>query len=563
MIPPQLLVAPESHPPTTPPPVFTDVELYDTLASCRRVWVRGRVLLTNPPPGPVRSWWPQWRRPSAEAASLPPVQLRTEVSGATLAAEVPLQPTGDFEACFEIDLPPARRGWRVARHEITVAGQNKRVCSVVLTPSSRAHTGLVVVLPLAFSDEPDAVLKLPRAVAAGLADLSRLHAEQPQPCPVYYLGVVPPDAPPLHARLALAAVSLGLPNGHFVLPAVPREEAPAALAATLERLRWLLADTLDLVVVNREPSAEEALQQTIHALSPVAEGQKPEAAVVARFVSAHDSPRAGSSALRPLTPEMELRPLRGHSVPRYPVVFCHGMLAMTLLRMQIPEDTNYFIHLAPFFRERGIRALYPNVTPTGGVVARAAELREQIRAWTDEPVNIIAHSMGGLDARYLITHLDFAKRVRSLTTVSTPHQGTAVADWFCLNFRERVPLLLTLEAFGINVDGFSDCRPAACRAFNAATPDAPGVRYYSYGGAVSSDRVSPLLRRAWNVLTPLEGPNDGLVSVRSAHWGEYLGTLAVDHFGQTPDGLFVRPGENFDSLGFFARLVEDLARRGL
>jgi hypothetical protein len=50
--------------------------------------------------------------------------------------------------------------------------------------------------------------------------------------------------------------------------------------------------------------------------------------------------------------------------------------------------------------------------------------------------------------------------------------------------------------------------------------------------------------------------------VASAHWGEYLGTLAVDHFAQTPDGLFVRPGETFDSVGFFARLVEDLARRG-
>jgi hypothetical protein len=258
--------------------VFTDVELYDTLGSCRRLWVRGRVLLTNPPPGPARSWWPQWRRPSSEVSALPPVQLRTEVSGTTLTAEVPLQPTGDFEACFEADLPPARRGWRVARHQITVAGQSKRACSVVLTPSSQAHTGLVVVLPLAFSDEPDAALKLPRAVAAGLADLSRLHAEQPQPCPVYYLGVVPPEAHHLHARLALAAVSLGLPNGHFVLPAVPREDAPAALAATLERLRWLLADTLDLVVVNRESTAEEALQQSIQSLPAVAEGQKPDVA---------------------------------------------------------------------------------------------------------------------------------------------------------------------------------------------------------------------------------------------------------------------------------------------
>jgi hypothetical protein len=42
-----------------------------------------------------------------------------------------------------------------------------------------------------------------------------------------------------------------------------------------------------------------------------------------------------------------------------------------------------------------------------------------------------------------------------------------------------------------------------------------------------------------------------------------LGMLSVDHFAQTPDGLFVRPGENFDALTFYSHLVEDLAHRGL
>jgi triacylglycerol lipase len=245
------------------------------------------------------------------------------------------------------------------------------------------------------------------------------------------------------------------------------------------------------------------------------------------------------------------------------VVFCHGMLAMTMLRMQMPEDTNYFSHLRPFLRERGIEALYPNVEPTGGVAERAEQLRDLIRHWTDEPINLIAHSMGGLDARYLITHLGMADRVASLMTVATPHRGTAVADWFCLNFRSRVPLLLTLEAFGINVDGFRDCRTDMCRTFNDRIPDDPRVCYFSYTAAVPSSRVSPLLRRAWNILTPAEGPNDGLVSMHSAAWGEVLGTLSVDHFAQTPDGLFVRPGESFDALNFYSRLIEDLAHRGL
>jgi triacylglycerol lipase len=361
-------------------------------------------------PSRQRRWWKRWRRtPPPEP---PTAHVRTQIGGASLEADVPVRPDGSFEVSFTSELPAARRGWRIARHHITVAEHSLRACNVVLRAPADSGSGLIVVLPLEFTYEAEGV----------------------------------------------------------------------------QRLRC---------------------------------------------------------------------------VPRHPVVFCHGMLAMTMLRMQIPEDCNYFTHLRPFLRERGIEALYPNVEPTGGVAARAEQLRDLIRHWTDEPVNLIAHSMGGLDARYLISRLGKAAQVASLTTIAAPHHGTTVADWFCLNYRQRVPLLLTLEAFGINVDGFRDCRTDACRDFNERTPDAPGVRYFSYTAAVPSSRVSPLLRRAWNILTPAEGANDGLVSVRSAVWGEVLGTLSVDHFAQTPDGLFVRPGENFDALHFYSRLIEELAHRGL
>ena len=82
------------------------------------------------------------------------------------------------------------------------------------------------------------------------------------------------------------------------------------------------------------------------------------------------------------------------------------------------------------------------------MAARAAELRAQILRWTDGPVNLVAHSMGGLDARYLITHLNMAEQVRSLTTVSTPHRGTYLVDWFFQNYNQRVPLFLASRPWG-------------------------------------------------------------------------------------------------------------------
>jgi triacylglycerol lipase len=258
----------------------------------------------------------------------------------------------------------------------------------------------------------------------------------------------------------------------------------------------------------------------------------------------------------------KLRLARGGLLTRHPLVFCHGMLACTMLRLQLAKDNNYFATLGDFLRERGFQVLCPTVTPTGGVAARAEQLRDQIRRWTDEPVNIIAHSMGGLDARAMITHLSMAERVRSLVTICTPHQGSYLAEWFQANYRRRVPLLVALESLGIDVDGFRDCQPAFCREFNLRTPNAAGVSYFSYGGDVPQSKVSPMLRRAWTLLGKVEGPNDGLVSLASARWNDFLGTLYADHFAQTPDGAFVHPNESFDSVGFFVRLVEDLARRG-
>jgi triacylglycerol lipase len=373
---------------------------------------------------------------------------------------------------------------------------------------------------------------------------------------IYYVAGVPERLDSLEAELGLATTTLGWPAGNFLLLPV-RHEPAKTIAAGLDRLRWLFTGGLDLLVLNLDPAFTEPLT--------IASQPKADRAPVRRLLNPQED--AGLLfADRSPGPAQErglvIRPARSSLVPRYPVVFCHGMLAMTTIRMQLPEDLNCFSALRGFLQERGFRALFPQVAPTSGIVARARQLREQILRWTDEPVNIIAHSMGGLDARYLITHLEMADRVRSLTTIATPHRGTCLVDWFIQNFRNRVPLLLAMEAMGVNVDGFRDCLRSACQTFNARTPDLQGVRYFSYCGAVPFSRVTPMLRRAWNLLNALEGPNDGMVSVESARWGECLGVLNADHFAQTPDRIFVRPGEDFDALGFYFRLLEDLARRG-
>jgi triacylglycerol lipase len=467
-------------------------------------------------------------------------------------ARVPVNPDGRFEALVAAPLPAARRGWRVARNRVQWNGQSAEACNVVLLPPEEAAAAAVVVLPLDITWPSGGAMELGSSAEAGrLAPRwQEVRREVPGSLPVYYLAVVPPGDQHRRAALALAAAAVGWPAGHFLLLNTDRSDAPDAVAAALDRLRWVFHGSLDLwlitldsalasaVAASREPCADRAV------LRPVCETGNGHAAPSAR-------PRRVSA-----------RPTRAALLPRHPVVFCHGMLAFSMLKMYRPDDVNYFSVLREFLDPRGVHVLFPRVAPTGGVEYRARQLREQILAWTDEPVNIVAHSMGGLDARYLISRLGFADRVQSLTTIGTPHRGSHMADWFQANFRRGVPLLFLLEALGLDVDGFGACRPSACREFNASTPDAAGVRYFSFGGDVPAARVTPFLRRAWNILSPVEGPNDGLVSVASAHWGEYLGSVRADHFAQTPDAVFVRDGEDFDALGFYLRLVEDLARRG-
>ncbi len=553
--------APNSATPELSTPPEVQVRLHDTLAGGRRLWVRGAVaglLTSRNGHGESHRWWRPWRK--EDAPPLPTsLHLETRVSNTVLEADVPVQPDGSFDATFTTHLPPARRGWRVGRNCVSYGEHRLRACNVVLVPPEDARAAVVVVLPLEGTYPAGGIPRL--AGSKSPPQLSKLvrnlqHTVRGS-CPVYYLACVPPDRLDCQPELALAVAALGWPAGHFLLFATDPKEAPATLATALDRLRWLFAGALDLWLLNLEPDAGPALED---ALVP-----RDDRAPVGRLTDFEDDPLKMMATRRPGTRTgtlSGLRPTRSTLVPRYPIVFCHGMLAFSMLKMYHPEEQNYFIPLREFLRQRGFRVLFPEVPATSGVVERAGRLREQILRWTDEPVNLIAHSMGGLDSRYMITHLGMADRVRSLTTISTPHRGSHLADWFVANYRQRLPLLVALEAFGLNVDGFRDCRPAICREFNANTPDMPGVQYFSFGGEVPVSRLTPFLRRAWSILTPVEGPNDGLVSVASARWGEYLGTIPADHFAQTPDAIFLRSGENFDALGFFSRLLENLARRG-
>ncbi len=186
---------------------------------------------------------------------------------------------------------------------------------------------------------------------------------------------------------------------------------------------------------------------------------------------------------------------------------------------------SYFRRVPELLESAGNRVIQTRVPPAGSIRERAEALKREIRSQVDEePVNIIAHSMGGLDARCMIAHLGMAEQVRSLTTLGTPHRGSPVAD------EVTSKLALWIRRIGIPDDALHDLRVNRCHSFNLTTPDARGVRYFSVAGQRERARMTFYpLQFSHDVIFPVEGPNDGLVSVKSATWGESLTVWDCDH----------------------------------
>ena len=102
------------------------------------------------------------------------------------------------------------------------------------------------------------------------------------------------------------------------------------------------------------------------------------------------------------------------------------------------EDTPWWDVLESYFHEVGYadedvhRADLGDVpgTTVDSPTEYAKVLENRLEAISGEygsEVDIVAHSMGGLDSRWAIEKLDAAQYVDDLVTLGTPHQGTYVA----------------------------------------------------------------------------------------------------------------------------------------
>jgi triacylglycerol lipase len=241
--------------------------------------------------------------------------------------------------------------------------------------------------------------------------------------------------------------------------------------------------------------------------------------------------------------------------PPLPVVLVHGLFGFD--RIGVPGARfDYFRGIAAHLAALGCQAHAVRLPPSASVPERARQLVAAIEALPHDRIDLIAHSLGGLDARYALTHLGLARRVRSLVTVGTPHRGTPLADLALkgpLDWARRI-----VRALGIPLEALEWLGTEALAAFNADVLDVPGVRYACVvGGMHREDSVVPLaLAPAHAYLRRVAGPNDGLVPIASQYWGETLAEIEADHFAQIGWRVAVR--HTFDAAGLYAFVIARL-----
>jgi triacylglycerol lipase len=304
---------------------------------------------------------------------------------------------------------------------------------------------------------------------------------------------------------------------------------------------------------------------------------------------------------------------------RHAIVLAHGFDA---------SDTNRwsFKGVAEALAKDGHVVHKALVQPYRGVPDRAKELARHVDAARAEcaakppcdgsKVHIVAHSMGGLDARYLVSKLSdpkgtpYAQIVASVSTISTPHRGSAVADTLlALTPGAASPVINALAglwartfttadlAAGSDVHaalvGISEGNAAS---FNADVQNAPSVFYQSWAGVSSQisthlgpkdldacegnvetfdnreDNLlehDPLASAQLMISAPIVGhglgtagdPNDALVRVESAKWGVFHGCIPADHMaevGQRNGSEHPDTFTGFDHVRFYRRMAYGL-----
>jgi triacylglycerol lipase len=282
---------------------------------------------------------------------------------------------------------------------------------------------------------------------------------------------------------------------------------------------------------------------------------------------------------------------------KYPVILVHGAFFKDANMLGV----NYWWGIPDALEDEGAVVFRTQQDSYNGTVECSAQVAAELgRLFALHPdwkkVNLIGHSQGPLECRYLISNLSIPGKgparsfVASLTSISGVHRGSQIADLIYSLYIGAPALgkefgdIITgavdafMSFFMYNEEDQNTIKLIYClttnymtTVFNPMTPDVPGVYYQSYAGKIKNVSLSPdklIFAPLWTAMKQMgAGDNDGMVSVESAKWGKFRGTLTgssacagVSHVNEVGHLFGVTPG--FDAPAFYVTVVKELKSMG-
>ena len=258
---------------------------------------------------------------------------------------------------------------------------------------------------------------------------------------------------------------------------------------------------------------------------------------------------------------------------KYPIILVHGVLVKDYKRFKafgkiekVLNDAGYIVYTS---KTDGF-----GTTETNGVQLQK-QIYEVMKIHNVDKVNLIGHSKGGLDSRYVVENLGMGKHVASITTVCTPHKGSPVASillkmpkfmkkiisktinfWSKKSGDEFPNSLAVCEELKLSDDDFTKLLP-----FNVTDE----VYCQSYSASMNKSYDDFLLTVPHLFSVKYENKlSDGLVSKDSMIFGDYKGDAVNESMSHAQIiDFMVNKKKKEKVYGFYLQICEDLKNKGL
>jgi len=253
---------------------------------------------------------------------------------------------------------------------------------------------------------------------------------------------------------------------------------------------------------------------------------------------------------------------------KYPVVLVHGINA-TDRGKKIKSWGRIPVEL----EKKGIKVFFGNTDAWGNYETNAEILHNTIenilRETNSEKVNIIAHSKGGLDSRYCIWKYDYGDKVASLTTISTPHKGSELADM--VFSKEITHTKMGKEILTLYSELFGDTNPdlynvnyqlttGYMKKFNEDIFIDGRVYYQSFYAVMENSYDDMMFYYSHRYIKKINGDNDGVVSEYSAKWGDNITKIegGISH----REVIDVKKNKKINIQAIYLKIVNELCEKG-